>query len=102
MAKSKVYLVFDRRKEADKKSVGKIEVVVKLTSYLRKYLPIGECTPEEFPSISRKNSVSDAIAKAQQVLDTLRELNEDFTIENYNHHAGIESSLRLSPEEQKA
>lgn len=102
MAKSKVYLVFDRRKEADKKGVGKIEVVVKLTSYLRKYLPIGECTPEEFPSISRKKSVSDAIAKAQQVLDTLRELNEDFTIENYNHHAGIESSLRLSPEEQKA
>ena len=102
MAKSKVYLVYDRRKEADKKGVGKIEVVVKLTSYIRKYLPIGECTPEEFPNISRKKSVSDAIAKAQKVLDTLRELNEDFTLENFNHHAGIDSSVRLSPEEKKA
>lgn len=101
MTQPRVTLVFDRRKQVEKDGLGKLQIAVALTRQQRKYITICKCTPEEYPIIARKKSVADELERVQKVVDTLLELGEELTVENFNFHAGIPHEKRLSPEEKK-
>ena len=45
MANQKVSVVFDRKKVAEKRGQGIVEMQVYLSRRERKYIPIGKCSP---------------------------------------------------------
>lgn len=102
MAKPKVSLVYDRRKHVEKTGLGKLEILVFLTREQRRYITICTCSPEEVEIISRKKAIADEMAKVQEVIDTLIDLKEDLTVENFNYHAGLTGRKKETPEEKKA
>lgn len=101
MAKPNVSLVYDHRKQAEKTGIGKLEILVHLNREQRKFITICKCTPDEYPLIARKKFVAEQLEKAKEVVNTLLELKEELTVENFNHHAGLKFKKRVSPEEKK-
>ena len=47
MAKQEVVVIFDRKKVADKRGKGKVEVRVYISRTERKYISLGDVAPDE-------------------------------------------------------
>jgi integrase/recombinase XerD len=63
MASQKVTVVFDRKKVAEKRGQGIVEMQVYLSSSERKYIPIGECSPDELDDYLSSRDVKNEIKR---------------------------------------
>lgn len=91
MTQNYVSVVFDRKKNAEKKGLGKIELQIRLTRTCRKYITIDECTPTQWKK--RKND-KDILAEQQRyekIVSAMTILGEEMTLENLNRHIGVET-----------
>lgn len=90
MKSKSVTLVFDRKKNSSIYGTGKIEVRIGLSRTCRKTIVVGETTPAEWPAISNGTEMRNIVAKYERVVEAMRYLNEEMTLENFNKHLGIE------------
>lgn len=92
MSKNIISVIFDRKNTAEKKGYGKIEIRITFSRNERKHIIIGKCTPEEYPKQLKSASIKNEISKYESIINCMRTLGEDLTIENLNKHLGIETA----------
>lgn len=94
MTKRYVSVVFDRKKNAKKKGVGKIELRICLTQTCRKYFVIGECTPMQWELQKNSKAIEAEKQKYEKIASAMVCLGEEMTLENLNRHLGIDTATK--------
>ena len=92
MGKNIVAVVYDRKKTAEKKGVGVIEVRITFSKTERKHINIGKCAPSEYPDILKEKEYAKKIQKYEDIVNCMVVLNEELTLETLNKHLGIENT----------
>lgn len=101
MTHSFVSVVFDRKKNVEKKGIGKVELQVRLTRTCRKYIVVGECTPIQWKKYQKSKELQTERLRYEQIVSAMVCLNEDMTLENLNKHLGIENKPKAPKEEKE-
>lgn len=94
MTKRYVSVVFDRKKNAEKKGVGKIELRICLTQKCRKYFVIGECTPMQWELQKNSKAIETEKQKYEKIASAMVCLGEEMTLENLNRHLGVDTASK--------
>lgn len=104
MKKNLVDVVFDRRKIANSKGYGHLEVRIYLGRGGRKYINVGRCKPNEWKEFADSKETTDIIKKCEGIITAMEVLEEDMTVENFNfHYSGeIKKPKEIMEAEKKA
>lgn len=82
-------VVYNRRKDLEKRGVSKVEIHVRLASGVRTYVPIKDCSADEYFRFSKSSELRTIIAKYERTVSMMDDLCEEMTVENFQQHAGI-------------
>lgn len=88
--KKHVRLVYDRKKVSAKTGTGKIELSVYLQEGERKWITVGETSPETWMSVAESPSITSKMIHFEEIIKSMELLHEEMTIDNFNHHAEID------------
>ncbi len=77
---------FDRKKTVETRGVGKVEVQIRLSPSVRRYVTITECSPLEWERFSKTQECRRILAKYEGIAQGMYALGEDITKENLNAH----------------
>lgn len=88
IAKFSIVAVYDRKKVAEKKGVAPIDIRITLSRTERKFIKYGECSPKEWPNISKSEKLQCEIERLEEIVRSMIVLNEEMTIEVLNSHLG--------------
>lgn len=80
---------FDRKKQVEKRGVGKVEIQIRLSHDVRRYVTITECTPLEWERLSVCKEFRKTLAHYESIARGMIALGEDLTKENLNAHLGF-------------
>lgn len=83
-------MVFDRKKVATKKGTGKIELCVYLQEGERKWVTVGNATPENWMAVAETLPITSKVTYFEEVIKAMEILNEEMTIDNFNRHLALE------------
>ena len=97
MAQDFVSVVFDRKKNAEKRGFGKIEFQIRLTRTCRKYIIYDECTPLEWEKLKRNSIIEKKRLYYEKIVSMMDATDEPMTIENLNVYLGIENKKPSVP-----
>lgn len=86
MAKKHVTVIFDRQKQLAKTGRGKVEIRVYLTPTVRKYIAVGDTTKNGWKQYQLNPELLDRVERYEQVVQAMKLLGEDMTLENFNAH----------------
>jgi len=91
MTQSYVSVVFDRKKKANtnKNGKGKIELYIRLNRECRKYLTIGECTPNEWKAGIFSTEAIEKQATYELKIVEFVKLGVEQTLDNLNRYLSI-------------
>jgi len=81
-----VRVVFDRKGSVAKTGKGKVEILVYLNRTQRKYDTVGESTPDMWEVVAMEKNVVIKMKHYEQVINAMRMLGEEMTIDNFNNH----------------
>ena len=81
-----VKVIFDRRKKAAKVGTGFIDICVYLKEGERKFEIVGSSTPDNWEVAAQDKAILAKIKHYEQVINAMKMLGEDMTIENFNKH----------------
>ena len=84
-----VKLVFDRKGSVAKTGTGKIEICIYLKAGERKYETVGVSTPDEWEIVAQGKTVVSKIKHYENVIQAMKVLGEEMTMENFNKHIFI-------------
>ena len=84
--KQNVKILFDRRNTVAKTGKGTIEVLVYLSREERKWEAIETATPDEWEVVAQKKSIQAKVKHYELVINAMKQLGEEMTIENFNQH----------------
>ena len=87
--KNAVKAVWDRKGQAAKKGIGKIEIVIYLSAGQRKYLTFGKATAMEWLRVQKSKDLAAQISKYEEVVNAMRTLGEEMTISNFESHLDL-------------
>ena len=79
-------MIFDRRKTAEKVGTGYIDICVYLKAGERKYEIVGTSTPANWEVAAEDRKIVAKVKHYEQIVNAMKMLNEDMTIENFNKH----------------
>ena len=88
--KKHVRLVYDRKKVSAKTGTGKIELSVYLQEGERKWITVGEASPETWMSVAESPSITSKMVHFEEIIKSMELLHEEMTIDNFNRHAEID------------
>ena len=88
--KKHVRLVYDRKKVSAKTGTGKIELSVYLQEGERKWITVGEASPETWMSVAESPSITSKMIHFEEIIKSMELLHEDMTIDNFCRHAEID------------
>ena len=88
--KKHVRLVYDRKKVSAKTGTGKIELSVYLQEGERKWITVGEASPETWMSVAESPSITSKMIHFEEIIKSMELLHEEMTIDNFNRHAEID------------
>ena len=91
-----VKVIFDRRKTVAKTGTGSIDICVYLKEGQRKFEIVGSATPEEWEVVAQGREIQAKVKHYEQIINAMRVLGEDMTIENFNKHACVSQSKSKS------
>ena len=94
-----VKVIFDRRKKAAKVGTGFIDICVYLKEGQRKFEIVGSSTPENWEVAAQDKAIVAKVKHYEQIVNAMKMLNEDMTIENFNKHVFI-AQAPTKPEEK--
>lgn len=98
MKKDIVTVIYDRKKTSTRRGKGKVEVRIYLSRTERKYITLGEATPEEWEQYEREDKFADIRKRYEDILVAMEVLGKDMTIASFNVCAGLEEAV---PQEKK-
>ncbi len=88
--KKHVRLVYDRKKVSAKTGTGKIELSVYLQEGERKWITVGEASPETWMTLAESPSITSKMIHFEEIIKSMELLHEEMTIDNFNRHAEID------------
>lgn len=91
-------VVFDRRKDLNRRGVSNVEIHVRLAPGVRKYVKVKECTAVEWNYFSESNELKSIVANYEKIVSSMRFLGEEMTAENFLSH--IEGKAKKENEEK--
>jgi site-specific recombinase XerD len=91
-----VKVIFDRRKTVAKTGIGTIDICVYLKEGQRKFESVGSATPEEWEVVAQGREIQAKVKNYEQIINAMRVLGEDMTIEVFNKHACVSQSKSKS------
>jgi site-specific recombinase XerD len=94
-----VKVIFDRRKKAAKVGTGFIDICVYLKEGQRKFEIVGSSTPENWEVAAQDKAIVAKVKHYEQIVNAMKMLNEDMTIENFNKHI-FTAQTPAKPEEK--
>ena len=94
-----VKVIFDRRKKAAKVGTGFIDICVYLKEGQRKFEIVGSSTPENWEVAAQDKAIVAKVKHYEQIVNAMKMLNEDMTIENFNKHV-FTAQAPTKPEEK--
>lgn len=86
MKKELVEIVFDRRKNAEKRGYGFLEIQVYLGRATRKYIMIGKYSPNEWEAVAASSETQELLAKCKKIIAAMDVLDEERTYDNFMYH----------------
>ena len=86
MKKELVEVVFDRRKNSEKRGYGFLEVQVYLGRATRKYIMIGKYAPDEWQAVAASPETLALVAKCKKIIAAMDVLDEERTYDNFMYH----------------
>ena len=92
--KQNVKLLFDRRNNAAKTGKGTIEILIYLSREERKWESVGMADKDSWEVVAQSKSIQAKMKHYEQVIDAMKKLNEDMTVENFNKHVYIEHTRK--------
>ena len=100
MRKSRVDVIYDKRKKVAKCGTGMAEFRLYLTRGVRKYIPIAEITPAQWEHFTDSIVLQEQLEKYDQILSTIEFLGKPLTYETLNEALGIEEKDGLEAVKQ--
>ena len=94
-----VKVIFDRRKKAAKVGTGFIDICVYLKEGQRKFEIVGSSTPENWEVAAQDKAIVAKVKHYEQIVNAMKMLNEEMTIENFNKHV-FTAQAPTKPEEK--
>ena len=99
MKKELVEVVFDRRKNSEKRGYGFLEVQVYLGRATRKYIMIGKYAPDEWQAVAASPETQALVAKCKKIIAAMDVLDEERTYDNFMYHFnGEDKKPKVEPE----
>ena len=86
MKKELVEVVFDRRKNSEKRGYGFLEVQVYLGRATRKYIMIGKYAPDEWQAVAASPETQALVDKCNKIIAAMDVLDEERTYDNFMYH----------------
>lgn len=84
--KQNVKIVFDRKKLVAKKGIAKIELYIYLAKKEYKWETVGEAKMEDWEVESQSKRIQAKLIHYEQIINAMKKLNEEMTVENFNKH----------------
>ena len=84
--KKNVKVVFDRKNQAAKTGTGKIEICIYLSREERKWETVGTADVETWEVVAQNKNILAKVKHYEQVINAMRMLGEELTVENFNKH----------------
>lgn len=90
MKKNVCTVVFDRKKTLQTKGVAKVEIQIRLTRLVRKYITVHQCSSlQEWEQYKQSAKLLLIMERYESIVTAMQTLGEDMTLENLNNHLGI-------------
>lgn len=86
MAKQEVVVIFDRKKVADKRGKGKVEVRVYISRTERKYISLGDVAPDELETFISSPRVCTIKKRCEQILAAMNVLDDKLSVEKFDSY----------------
>ena len=84
--KQNVKVVFDRKNQAAKTGTGKIEICIYLNREERKWETVGASEAATWEVAAQSRNILAKVKHYEQIINAMKMLGEDMTIENFNKH----------------
>ncbi|MBQ9355902.1 MAG: tyrosine-type recombinase/integrase [Prevotella sp.] len=97
--KSAVQVLWDRKKVADKKGYGHIEIIIYFTKKERKHISFGKCTPMEWRRLENSKEIREQVKKYEGIVELMKSLHEEMTIANFEAHQELREIVKVKKEE---
>lgn len=86
MAKQEVVVIYDRKKVAAKRGKGKVEVRVYISRTERKYISLGDVTPDELENFVSSSKVLAIKKRCEQILAAMSVLDDKLSVEKFDSY----------------
>ena len=93
-----IKVIFDRKNQAAKTGIGRIDIRIYLKEGERKFETVGSATPEESEAAMQSKSILAKVKHYEQIINAMKLFNEEMTIENFNQHI-FQAKSPSSPKE---
>ena len=81
-----IKVIFDRKNQAAKTGIGKIDIRIYLKEGERKFETVGTATPGDCEAAMQSKAIVAKVKHYEQIINAMKPFNEDMTIENFNNH----------------
>jgi site-specific recombinase XerD len=81
-----IKVIFDRKNQAAKTGIGKIDIRIYLKEGERKFETVGTATPGDCEAAMQSKAIVAKVKHYEQIINAMKLFNEDMTIENFNNH----------------
>ena len=103
MKKELVEVVFDRRKNSEKRGYGFLEVQVYLGRATRKCIMIGKYSSDEWQAVAASPETKALVNKCKKIIAAMDVLDEERTYENFMlHFTGEDKKPKMEEKEQES
>ena len=86
MEQKMVTVIFDRRKIAEKRGFGYLEVRVNLGCKVRRYVSVCTTTKDEWETAAQSAETKAVVENCENILSVMKYLGEEMNIDNFNRH----------------
>ena len=86
MAKQEVVVIYDRKKGAAKRGIGKVEVRVYISRTERKYISLGDVAPDELENFVSSSKVLAIKKRCEQILAAMSVLDDKLSVEKFDSY----------------
>lgn len=101
MKKDFVKPVFNRRKDLERRGFSKVELLITLSRYEKKYLSVKDCNEREWETFQRSAELKAQVALYNDIVNKMYDQNEEMTVANFNERVGITERRVKSKAEKK-
>lgn len=92
-------VVFDRKKTLEKKGVGSVQIQIRLSHTVRKFVTVKSCTAMEWQKYSESMELKVLLREYEEICRSMHRYGEELTMENLNKHINPENEAVIDPKQ---